>query len=41
MPIHIPKYKNKGDYGSYYNIKILIFTFTWAGLAAFYQLDKI
>ena len=30
-------YKYKGDKDPYYNTKILIFSFTWAGLAAFFM----
>ena len=30
-----------GDEDPYYNTKISIFSFTWAGLAAFFSSDKI
>ena len=33
--------KEIGDKEPYYNTKILIFSFTWAGLAAVFSSDKI
>ena len=35
------KTKYIGDEDPYYNTKISIFSFTWAGLAAFFSSDKI
>ena len=39
--LYYPISKEIGDEEPYYNTKILIFSFTWAGLAAFHKASTI